>query len=82
MLYHHIMKSDEGRVRRQLVVEQEEHPIKACWIENLKEEATYHQIEVEKGKVVTKSKKRAWKKETKKIVENIGKEERTTKMRS
>ena len=85
MLYHNILKSDEERILRQVILEQEYHPIKGCWVENLKEESRWYQIEVKKERVELKS-KATWKKEVKekiilKTAEKMG-QENTTKMRS
>ena len=64
MLYHSIMNSDDRRVIKYLLREQEKSQYKACWFGNMKEEGERLGVTVNEEVVVGKLKSQ-WKKEVK-----------------
>ena len=74
MLYHNVVNSDEGRVARKIIEEQEKNGHEKCWYGNVKEEGERIGIEVNKKKVEGMMKSK-WKKEVKgKVKEEFEKE--------
>ena len=64
MVYHNLMNSDDRRVARDVVIEQEKSGHKQCWFGNVEEDGNKIGIQVNEGAVVGKSKSE-WKKEVK-----------------
>ena len=67
MLYHNIVNSDEDRIVKKVIHEQEESGHKECWVGNTFEEARNMGIEVNESAVKGK-KKSTWKREVKKKI--------------
>ena len=67
MLYHNIVNSDDDRIAKQVIHEQEESGHKECWVGNTFEEARNMGIEVNESAVKGK-KKSTWKREVKKKI--------------
>ena len=74
MLYHNIVNSDDKRVIKGLVKEQERSGYKYCWYGNVKEDGKSIGVEVNEGMVKGKSKNK-WKNEVKSKIRNAFEEE-------
>ena len=67
MLLHNIMKSESRRLIRQIIIEQNNHPIPNCWLENLKERAGVVGYNINIEEIATRT-KTSLKKEVKEIL--------------
>ena len=85
MLLHNIIRSPDERMIRKMIIEQEQHPIRGSWLENLKKDGEQYGIKVDLEQIQGKSKKKfkeLVKSKIKERVEKVMKENQTTKMRT
>lgn len=85
MLLHNFTHSDDKRLAKKIIIEQETHHMKGCWMDSIRKEAAEYGIQTN-TQVISVISKRKYKKEIKESIEkklvNDILRARTTKMRS
>ena len=74
MVYHNMMNSDDERVAKSIIKEQEKSKYKECWFGNMQEEAEEIGMRVNEGAVLGKLKSK-WKEEVKKKIKTAFEEQ-------